>query len=130
MNRVENFPPVLTRHQGLRNSSGDIAEQGGVVQLDVPQYQGGDGRAGGKDVWASRLGLGYHLQVHRREKGCHDGPREMIGDQVLLTLDMANVRGELGDVGQVPLLPRCPGRGCRHDQCEGLVVRELSLIHI
>ena len=36
---------------------------------------------------------------------------------------MADVRGELGYKRQISLLPRCPGCGGGHDQCQRLVVR-------
>ena len=36
---------------------------------------------------------------------------------------MSNVRGELGYKRQMSFLPRRPGRGGGHDQCQRLVVR-------
>ena len=47
----------------------------------------------------------------------------MICYRVLVTLDMADVRGELGYIRQMSFLPRLPGRGGGHDQRQRLVVR-------
>ena len=105
---LKDTPCPRRRNDGSVFSGGDVAEDGNIPERDVSEAEAGSGSLVGSDLIRIHLIVGQATVVDRRESdhGQTIGTGQGVGDNICLAFDVAHVRGELGDEGEVSGLPR------------------------